>query len=65
MTEVALCNIRRSQFVEKSRNRCGEETDTFVILLRLSNKVIPIAITISIIIITNKFDRLQETEKYS
>ena len=64
MIEVALCNIRGSQFVEKNRNRCGEEIDAFVILLCLSNKLIPITITIFIIIITNKFDRLQETQKY-
>ena len=30
-----------SQFVEKNRNRCGEEIDTCVILLRLSNNFIP------------------------
>ena len=66
MIDIALCNIRGSQFVEKkkNRNRCGEEIDAFVILLRLSNKLIPITITIFIIIITNKFDRLQKTEKY-
>ena len=57
MIEVTLCNIG-------GRNRCGEEIDAFVILLRLSNKLIPIIITIFIIIITDKFDRLQETEKY-
>ena len=64
MIEVALCNIRESQFVEKNRNICGKETDAFVILLRLSNKLISITITIFVIIITSKFDRLQETEKY-
>ena len=64
MIEIALCDIRGSQFVGKNRNRCGEEIDAFVILLRLSNKLIPITITIFIIIITNKFDRLQEIEKY-
>ena len=64
MIEVALWNIRESQFVEKNRSRCREKIDAFVILLRLSNKLIPITITIFIIIITNKFDRLQETEKY-
>ena len=64
MIEVALWNIRESQFVEKNRNRCREKIDAFVILLRLSNKLIPITITIFIIIVTNKFDRLQETEKY-
>ena len=64
MIEVALCNIRGSQFVEKNRNTCREEIDAFVILLRLSKKLIPITITIFIIKITNKLDRLQETEKY-
>ena len=59
MVEVALCNIRGSQFVEKNRNICGEEIDAFVILLRLRNKLIPITITIFIILITNKFDRLK------
>ena len=55
MIEVALCNIRGSQFAEKKhRNRCGEEIDAFAILLRLSNKLIPITITIFIIIITSK-----------
>ena len=65
MIEVALCNIPGSQFVEKNRNRCREEIDAFAIVLRLSKKLIPMTITIFIIIITNKFDRLQETEKYS
>ena len=64
MIEVALCNIQGSQFVEKNRNTCGEEIDAFVILLCLSNKVILITITIFIIIITNNFNRLQETEKH-
>ena len=64
MIEVALCNIRGNQFFEKIRSRCGEEIDAFAILLHLSNKLIPITITIFIITITNKFDRLQETEKY-
>ena len=64
MIEVALCNIRGSQFVEKNRNRCREGMEAFIILLPLSNKLIPIRITIFIIIISNKFDRLQETEKY-
>ena len=63
MIEVALCNILGGQSVEKNRNRCGEEIDAFVILLHVSNKLIPITITIFIIII-NKFDRVQETEKY-
>ena len=64
MIEVALCNIPGSQLVEKNRNRCGEEIDAFVILLCLSNKLIPIPITSFIMTITNKFGRLQETEKY-
>ena len=66
MIEIAFCNIRGRQFLEKkkNRNRCGEEIDAFIILLRLSNKLIPITITIFIIIITNKFDGPQETKKY-
>ena len=41
MIEIVLCKICGSQFVEKkNRNRCGEEIDARVILLRLSNKLI-------------------------
>ena len=40
MTEVALCKISGGHFVEKNRNRCREETDTFVILFHLSNRLI-------------------------
>ena len=40
MIGVVLYKIWGSQFVggKKDRNKCGEEIDTFVILLRLSNK---------------------------
>ena len=38
MIEVVLKN---SSLKKKNRNRCGEEIDAFVILLHLSNKLIP------------------------
>ena len=60
MIEVALCNIRGSQFVEKNRNRCRGGMEAFIILLPLSNKLIPIRITIFIIIISNKFDNFKK-----
>ena len=41
MIEVALSKIWGSQFVEKNRNRRKKEIEAFVILLRLSNKLIP------------------------
>ena len=39
MIGVALCKTWGSQFVEKNRNRCGEDIEAFFILLRLSKNL--------------------------
>ena len=44
MIEVALCKNRGNQGVssyKKNKNKCGEQIDAFVILLRLNKNLIP------------------------